>query len=674
MKKIFVFLNLVFCASLYSQEKKELFPIQVKADNIEYFTEKNLISAWGNVIITYKGMKLRCKKARINTKTKEAILEGNVIIEPESGKVIKCEKIIYNLDKKVGRSVDSRIESPPFYGFSKVSKELSEKHFVAQKAWISTCDLEKPHWKLSAKRIDIYPEDKIIAKSVVMKILDVPVFYFPVYVQSLKEKTFRLGVLPGRNKEWGFYLLTYYRYYLSEGLKGKLRLDWREKWGLAPGLDADLNLKDKGNVSLKLYYTEEEKRPGGFPRYRADLFSKIDLSKDIYLITEFHKFKDEDFLKDYFYREYERNPSPESYFYLNKSFKNSSMGIEVKKRFNRFFTVTELLPKFWFKIYNFSFKHFYYDSEFELTNFNKKYASSIQRLDCVRTFFSQKVSFPRQFKGITFSPYIGNDFAFYSKTKDTTDTTRGNFKGGVSLSTGFFRIYEFSQISFRHIIEPKLSFDFVSRPTFEKERLFIFDAKDKIDYVKKITFSLENFLEKKEKEDSLIEKFLELETEVDYFLDSYQGKGFQEIREKLELDIAKKIELKNRFTYSFKKNHLKSSSSDVSFLFSKKFKVEVGHYFSHKNSDSLITQMNFIPNHKWQFWYYQRYDFRNQEFALHQFKIRRDLHCWFCDIILTRDRDKNWGFYIAFRLKAFPNIGFNFETTYYGPRGTRYEG
>jgi len=666
MKKFFLFvLFFLLNPFVHPQKKKEILPIKVEADKIEYFTEKNLINAIGNVVITYKDVRLTCQKAQVNTKTKDVLAEGKVLVKTTSGKILKCKKILYNLDKKTGKIFKSRWEAAPFYGFSEISEQISQKHLVAKKAWISTCDLEKPHWKLCAKRVDIYPQDKIIAKNVVMKILDIPVFYFPVYIQPLKDRVFRFGIIPGRDKEWGLYLLTYYRYYLTEALKGKLRLDWRENWGIAEGIDADLDLKEKGAVNLKLYCTDEEKKLNGFFRYRVDLSSKMNLFKGMYLVTEFHKFKDKEFLKDYFYPEYEKRPFPESYFYISKNFKSASVGLEVKKRANHFFTVTEFLPKVWFKIYNYNFKNFYYDSELEFVNFNKKYASSDLDIDCLRAFFSQRISFPKQVKGFTFLLYTGSDIGFYSKTKDTENVTKSSFKSGVSLNTSLFKIYEFPKFFLRHIVEPKVSFDFINKPTFEKDRLFIFDSKDKIDYIKKFTFTLNNFVDMKR--ESLKKRLLKSEIEVDYFLDSYQEKGFKDLKEKLEFFIFRKIRFKNDLTYSLKEHHLLNTSSDFTFPLSQKIKLNVGHYFSRDISNSLTAQIDFSPNYKWQFRYYQRYDFKRGEFSYHQFKIRRDLHCWFCDVIITRDQNKNWGFYIAFRLKAFPNIGVDFETTYHGP-------
>ena len=106
---------------------------------------------------------------------------------------------------------------------------LLDKKYILNRGYITTCNLKNPHYRFAARKIIFYPGDKVVAKNVVFKIGNIPVFYIPYYMQPAKDKLPRVTVVPGSDHDMGMYLLTAWRYYYNEAFKGRLHIDYYEK-------------------------------------------------------------------------------------------------------------------------------------------------------------------------------------------------------------------------------------------------------------------------------------------------------------------------------------------------------------------------------------------------------------------------------------------------------------
>ena len=54
--------------------------------------------------------------------------------------------------------------------------------------YLTTCDLDEPHYRMQARRMDIYVKDKAIVHDMKIYLGKVPVMYLPYYVQDLNYK------------------------------------------------------------------------------------------------------------------------------------------------------------------------------------------------------------------------------------------------------------------------------------------------------------------------------------------------------------------------------------------------------------------------------------------------------------------------------------------------------
>ncbi len=665
---------LVSGAILFASGKvcaKELHPIDIKADTVNYYTDKNLVEAHGHVKIVYKNMTLYCDKATANTLNKEVIAQGNIrIVEEGKERTINARKIVYNMESKTAKIFSSRLEAPPFYGWVKEA-QMKENVYYVHKGSLTTCDLPHPHWKLTCRRINIWPQKKIVAYNVVMWVGKIPILYFPIYVQPLKEKVPNIGILPGKDSDWGYYVLTWYRYILSDNAKGKIYLDWRENKGFGEGVDFNFKNHPLGNFDLRYYYTDEGKVEDSSGRYRADLrYQKFfDGNYNRYITAEYHKFDDDNFLKDYFYREYEKQPQPDSYLYFNNNFVNSSWEFYVNKRVNSFYTNTDFLPRITWFLYNFKLPWgLYYSWQNSVGYMDNRFQDSDYHQNSFRISTRQSLRYQKNLGPLNISPFVNFQDAYYSENREDQSVNRFFFEAGLDSSLTLYKIYTLSSdSSLRHIFQPRVSFLCRHRPTFDIDRLYLFDSVDTPRYWKGFLFTLKNLLQVDSPRKSWT--FLDLDLSAGYVLDSREaGEGFNDVTVDATLKTYKFLYFRTLTTYSVEDGRLDESSNDLILKFYNNISFSIGYHYKYQTNETLVSQVSTGWFKKWKLSYYNRYDLSENNFTYHQFKISRDLHCWLMDLVISVDDERNISFFVAFKLKAFPKVGFNFETSYHGPQ------
>ncbi len=101
---------------------------------------------------------------------------------------------------------------------------------------MTTHDSSDPNYRLKAKKITVYPEDKIVFRNLSVYAGDTRVFWLPYLSQPLDEE---LGYhwLPGFRTSWGAFLLNRYGFMIGDHTLATLRLDARSERGFAGGID-----------------------------------------------------------------------------------------------------------------------------------------------------------------------------------------------------------------------------------------------------------------------------------------------------------------------------------------------------------------------------------------------------------------------------------------------------
>jgi len=723
---IFLFLthhsSLITHHYCYAQGQKEE-AIIVNGDTVEYSTEGKEVTATGNVSVTYKGAKLTCHKLTVNTQTKDAEAIGDARLDDAKG-VIEGKKIKYNFQTKRGTIIDSEFRANPYFGKAEKVDKVSDSEFIARRGFMTTCNYDNPHYRIKSKKMDIFPDDKIQTKDDRFYLGRVPLLYVPQYNHSLKDPLMHVQLMPGKSKDWGTYMLSAWRYNITEDVKGRIYLDYRQKLGVAEGFGTNYSTSDFGKGDFKYYYTQERSRffdegtPAEFQRYLIRWRHKADIDEQTNFTGEYYKITDSKmalhgsqykFLKDYFFREYEKNTQPLSYALFHHSFNYSSLDFLMQKRTNRWYSrgYLESLPEIKYSLPSFQVADtpFYIDNASSLGNYNKKNTSTMTPAENNTTTApdtethdvhvnrfdtSNKLSLPMKVAFVQFTPFVMNRMTFYDKRAITsTIAPRTVFYSGADMSTKFYRLLNlrtnFLKLDInglRHIITPTIGYAYNHEPTISNSKLRQIDDVDSLSRNNSASLGLSNKLQTKRNNQSV--DFLDFNVSSSYAFKpktgAKRGSSLSDFLFDLKLVPYSWMRIDADATYKHSGgrseagyNHFSNANYDINFVLGEERSFGVGQRYQIKGGNEITYSLDWRLNPKWKFSAYQRY-YRGHETTRarglreQEYSISRDLHCWIWDITYNIKRGYGESIWFVFTLKAFPELEFNFNESYHAPK------
>ncbi|MDD5128389.1 MAG: hypothetical protein PHO40_01905 [Candidatus Omnitrophica bacterium] len=702
-----VFISSVDLAS--AADSKES-PIIINGDNVEYSADNKEVVATGNIEVIYKGSKLTCSKMKVNMQSKEGVAEGNARLEDVNG-VITGEKIVYDFTNKTGVIYNADFRANPYFGKAKKVEKVSDSEFVAKGGYFTTCNMDHPHFRMASKRISMSPGDKVRSRQTTLYLGTVPVLYLPQFNYSMKEPIMHVQVEPGKRKDWGPYLLSAWRYNLTEKANALVFLDYRSKLGWGEGFEVNYFKTFLGKGDFKFYYTNEkpDNQPAGAPtefqryfmrwRHRWDIDERTNFTAEYYKIVDERRKYDanHNIFKDYFFREYEKDSEPLSYGLFHHAFDYSSLDILLQKRTNHWFDQLDKMPEINYNLPSLQLGNtpLYFEDSTQFGSYNKKATTepvtandvSSTRLDTTNT-----LSLPTRISFIRLKPFVASRQTLYDKGENGQHgIIRTVFYSGMDVSTKFFRTYK-AKTNFlgldinglRHIITPSVGYLYTHVPTIPISNIKQIDDVDDIHRGNTATLSLSNKIQTKRKGQSV--DLVDLLITTDYVLDPKTGDNailtprtgenlkdnFSDILFKLKILPYSWMRVESEVTYEHSDhtnvnyNKFSLANYDLIFDLGKERSFSLGQRYERKGKNEVTFGFNWRLNPKWKFKMYQRYNFKqtstldsgSQE---QEYTFTRDLHCWEMDLTLNKKEDTGTTVYFVFRLKAFPENEFGFD-------------
>lgn len=715
-----IFLSSVLCLLFsiygYAQEEKPE-PVIVNGDTVEYLTEGREVTATGNVSVIHKGAKLSCDKLTVNTVTKNGVATGNARLEDEKG-VIEGEEIRYNFQTKTGAIVKPNFRSNPYFGRAEKARKISDAEFIAERGYMTTCNYSNPHYRIKSRKMDFFPDNKVETKDDIFYAGKAPLLYLPELNRSLKDPLMHMQVMPGKKKDWGLFTLTASRYNLTEDVSGRIYFDYRSKLGVAEGFGVNYNGSDFGRGDYKYYYTQErdhnidktDRAPRIFQRYFIRWRHQWDIDRNTNLTSEYYKIVDSkmavrgstnNILKDYFFREYEKDAEPPSYALLHHNFNYGSMDFTVRKRTNRWYSAgyVEKLPEIKYSLpsYQLLDTPFYFENSSTAGNFNKKNTSTmtpaandtnpdahVNRLDTTNKF-----SLPMKAAFIRLTPFVSERATFYDGDVFASPVWRAAFFSGADASTKFYRVFavksNFLNLDInglRHIITPTIGYSFNHEPSILSSRLRQIDGVDSLTRSNSASLGLSNKLQTKRNNQRV--DFLDLNVTDSYNFKpktgAKRGSSLSDFLFTLKVLPYSWMSINSEAVYKHSGarsaagyNHFSSANYDVNFYFGEERTFSWAQRYQFKGGNELIFNVDWRLNPKWKFIWYRRYE-RGHDPALkrgmreQEYTISRDLHCWTFEITYNQRRGQGETVFFLFRLKAFPEMEFEFNKEYNAPK------
>ena len=652
-------------------------PMIINGDSVEYSADNQEVTASGNVEIISGDTKLTCQKLTVNTQTKEGVASGHARIEDQKG-IVEGEKLIYNFQTKTGRIIDAQFRANPFFGRARTIEKDGEKEIVAHYGYATTCSFDQPHYRVSSKQINIIPREKIQTKDDYLYLGPFPLMYLSTFNQTFEKPLMHVSVLPGKRKDWGPYLLSEWRYNLAENVDGRAYLDYRNKLGWAEGFGMNYSKTPIGSGDFKFYYSKETPsnptsgQPTSYQRYLLRLRHKWDIDSQTNFVAEVYKIGDDrtkffdpqsNILKDYFYREYEKDSQPLTYALLHHSFTYSSIDFLVQDRINHWYDQLSKLPEIKYMLPSLKIGNtpLYFENYTDFTNFDKKATTAPQSPDDLKVMrfdTTNKISIPMKLAFLQVSPFVKVQETIYDKSATGSNLpARSIFYTGADMSTKFYRLFnvktDFLGLDLnglRHIITPTIGYSYNPEPTISANKLRQIDGVDLLASSNAATLQLSNKLQTKRKDaegkefsvdlvDFLvsttyafsprvvygISPVIQSDNSVIYSADpanknKLDGASFSDILFKYKLLPYSWLRIEGDAIYKHSGvpsdwdyvnyNHFSNVNYDVNFDFAPERSFGIGQRYQRKGQSQITASFQWRLNPKWKFSMYERYNLK----------------------------------------------------------------
>ena len=412
-------------------------PIEITSTG-ETTYENGLATARGDVAIHLGNTDIYADYAQYNSTTHDVDLRGHVRIYRDTSLYV-AESGVYNTETKKLRAINGRTESQPYLLSGANMTSIGENAYLVRDGVFTTHDSSKPDFRLHARTIRIYEDDRVIFQYVTAYIGKIPIFWWPYLYQSLSD-TFSFTISPAYTSTWGPSLLTQVTFPITEHIHTRLRLDYFGRRGPAIGLEPtiDYGKDNSSQARIKSFYiqdqnpnlnqTNETRQDVPTGRYRLSLEDRTNFTDDIYGIANLTKLSDPFVMQDYFQGDFRIDPVPDNVVAVAKT--NPFFTITGIARFqaNEFFTTTERLPEVVLDVKRHALfgGPIFYEGESGFANLRLQFPddSGLQNYNTDRFDTFHQLTFPNTYFGwLSIVPRVGFRGTYYGKTWDLGSTT-----------------------------------------------------------------------------------------------------------------------------------------------------------------------------------------------------------------------------------------------------------
>jgi lipopolysaccharide assembly outer membrane protein LptD (OstA) len=642
----FLAVCLAGCAFFPGALSADSVPVFWKAENSEaVLTSDGAVSEiilTGKVSLVSGDRTVTAEEGHYFPDRQEAVLSGKVRLLLPAGKV-DTDKAFYNFANGTGFTGPAIFANPPWFGKAERIEIESADTIRLRDGYLTTCDLIPPHYRVTLKSASVKEGEWIKIESATFRVGKVPIFHLPVFSQSLgSSEAFALGITPVINSIDGFQLYTTLKYNTPQE-RYSLDLDYRGAQGF--GFGPSLKSSRWGQTDIKTYFIQDLKQERD--RYRLETWHRSNFPKESgedNFLLQIHKFSDADFLKNYFWREYDQDVERNSFLLYSLNRKNYYVGFLMDGELDNYRNLTQRLPELTFFAPFRKAAGFYWQEEAALSNLSKEFSGKTETTN--RFNFTESVSRFYPMAGGVLRPFITGGATYYSQNNEGNETTRYLAEEGVDLGWKFGRTFKQKDGSdVVHYLEPRITL--LNRDvSLEPEKLFQYDDLDQIQTDQLLSLQLLNRLEVNRPNGSF--EALRFNLEADY---SIKKERFGELRSLFVFDPRKNLTLRSEGDFDLDTGKWKTIST--SFDWHKNgFRFQLDHGYQRDTDETITPRVSLPLGKKWRIDSYAAYDLKNDNFEGREISIWRDLHCWEGRLGLYRDQDET-EVYLIFTLKGF---------------------
>jgi len=570
-------------------------PWQIEADEIIYDQEYDAYIARGNVVIYKANIKMLANFVRFDQKNMKAYAEGDVLLT-NGEDILSGTSMDIDLEDQVGSVEDGYlyIKENNYHLTGDHIKKVGEKTYTIDEGTLTTCDGDKPAWKITGKNVNVTADGGGTAQHATLWARNMPVLYTPYFYYPARKKR-QSGLLwpeGGHSNRWGWFYnqplfwaidkssdATFYGHYMSErGMKGGLEYryyldDWSKgTWMLDGFIDsqtdeggqssADWGFEDGNQVILRKNTDRYWLRGSHHQRlpYGIQAMLDIDLVSDQDYTREFQDgYTGWTQSRDYFEKAFNRNlndynePIRTNRLNFNRLWPQYTLNAQlrydldsnIRNTHNPDLTLQQL-PVIQFDAIKqrIATSPFFYNLNSQYLYYWSVDGRRTQRIDVYPRFY-----LPFKLKPfLTLEPSIGLrgtawrlDKKEFGPEGDRQYYTRGLFDTRLDLFTEIFKIFRVEGKTLdavKHTIRPRVLYDYV--PEVDQTDLPNFDGFDRIEKQNLITYSLTNTLTSKTRKEGSFEISRVISKDDSAVIDSPTEYGYNDF---LRFELAQSYDI-----------------------------------------------------------------------------------------------------------------------------------
>ena len=180
--------------------------VTIRADSQQ--KDKDTYHLRGHVQIVYEEMRVTADEASFDDASGDVMARGHVVFDDPKSHLV-ADEVHYNIQTQKGwfsngvgyvhskgtpRPRVLKTENP-FYIWGETVDRLDEDTYLVDHGRMTTCECAKEGWLLSARQARVTVGDKVVAHDAVFRFLGIPIFYFPIVVDSIAREPRQTGFL-----------------------------------------------------------------------------------------------------------------------------------------------------------------------------------------------------------------------------------------------------------------------------------------------------------------------------------------------------------------------------------------------------------------------------------------------------------------------------------------------
>ncbi len=634
------------------------------ARDLEYLRDDYVV-ATGGAEMTHGDLKFQGDRVEVDLTTKIVTARGNVILD-QGPKRITSETLVFDMDSETGKFGEAKAYvDPDIYFTGAEIEKIGDDVYVLRDGVVTSCSGDVPVWSFKAGNIRINADGYTRIKSATMRVKKLPMLYLPymVYPSSQERKSGFLFPNVGYSDRRGYLLGLAYYQTLGDSYDATLL--------------ADIYGEDFLGVGAQVRYQPTNGTGGTFEGYAIDdpvvddtrwkatlSHTTTDLPKGLRGVVRIIQISDFDFFRDF-----ERNFNQISQRRLNSaayltgnwgshSFNFVLDELETLIRANVTQTQRQLPEVEYFLRPTKLFGLPVYLDLASSAHYFQAERTNVPKVTYGRVDLAPRVTVP-----LSYWPWLsakvsaGGRATYY---EDSLNEARNALTGEALTRTypfgdlsiigpSFSRIFD-KEIGpfgkFKHIIEPRISYEFVGEPS-DQNLVPIFDSIDNVRKQSIVTYALVNrLLAKPADEQSGLGAREIMSFELSQSISLNDDQPFQLSSDATQKSQHSRIGMRFRFTPALRTNF--EARATYSTLFGE---IDTGSisgstafkrhslgltWFTRKNAEldrttshqaRVFTQFEIVPN-RLRFGSQVNYDFVTRELQAHRHQLQYFSQCY----------------------------------------------